>query len=385
MQKFIKQTKKYNKLNKFQNIKNYSKFNNIPKQIQEKLDKKIYLVKNHPLNIIKNKIEKYFISIDPSYKYFDNISPKVTTKQCFDDLLFPQNHPSRKPTDTYFFNENECLRTHTTAHQTDLIQKGYNAFLVSGDVYRRDDIDSSHYPIFHQMDAVRIYTKEEYETQKLNSNETYEKFVERKMKEHLNGLVEELFGSEYEKKWIDEYFPFTEPSFEVEILFDNKWMEVLGCGLIEKQIMKNTNQGDKVGYAFGLGLERLAMALFGIQDIRLFWSEDQRFLKQFADGEIKKFTSYSKYPACYKDITFWLPNDNFHDNDFYEKCRDIAGDLIENVELLDHFTHPKTKRESKCYRILYRHMDRNLTNEEVDELQFKLRDIIEKDLKVELR
>jgi phenylalanyl-tRNA synthetase alpha chain len=122
-----------------------------------------------------------------------------------------------------------------------------------------------------------------------------------------------------------------------------------------------------------------------VKKIKLNFTTDKRFLKQFENGEIIKFIPYSKYPGCYKDITFWLPSEKFHDNDFYEKCRDVAGDLVENVEMIDHFTHPKTKRESKCYRILYRHLERNLTNEEIDELQFKLRDVIKDELKVELR
>jgi phenylalanyl-tRNA synthetase alpha chain len=120
------------------------------------------------------------------------------------------------------------------------------------------------------MDAVRVYTQQEYQKEKLE-NETFEKFVERKLKDHLNGLVDELFGKNIQKKWIDEYFPFTDPSFEVEIFFNDKWMEVLGSGLIRREILKNTNQ-EGIGYAFGLGLERLAMILFDIQDIRLFWS-----------------------------------------------------------------------------------------------------------------
>jgi phenylalanyl-tRNA synthetase alpha chain len=134
-QKYCQSFKKYNT----------KSFFNIPKQIEEKLEKKIYLIQNHPLNIIKNKIEDYFKKVDSTYKTFDNISPRVTTKQCFDDLLFPKEHPSRNQTDSYFFNEKECLRTHTTAHQTDLLSKGHRSFLVSGDVYRRDDIDASHF------------------------------------------------------------------------------------------------------------------------------------------------------------------------------------------------------------------------------------------------
>ena len=88
-----------------------------------------------------------------------------------------------------------------------------------------------------------------------------------------------------------------------------------------------------MGWAFGLGLERLAMILFDIPDIRLFWSNDSRFLSQFSSGKITKFKSFSKFPACYKDVSFWCPNE-WHDNDFFELVREVAQDLVEDVRLV---------------------------------------------------
>lgn len=123
-------------------------------------------------------------------------------------------------------------------------------------------------------------------------------------------------------------------------------------------LRNNLGLHGKIGWAFGLGLERLAMVLFGIPDIRLFWSQDERFIEQFTPGQIKKFQPFSKYPPCIKDISFWLPNDEWHDNNFCEVVRDVAGDLVENVKLIDDFVHPKRKQRSLCYRILYRSMDR---------------------------
>ena len=125
------------------------------------------------------------------------------------------------------------------------------------------------------------------------------------------------------------------------------------------------------------------MILFKIPDIRLFWTDDERFHSQFKEGKIAEFRSYSKYPPVFKDIAFWTSSeenakestsDEFVENDFFDLVRSTAGDLVERIELIDHFTHPKTGRSSRCYRISYRSMDRSLTNEEIDELQFKLRD-----------
>lgn len=206
-------------------------------------------------------------------------------------------------------------------------------------------------------------------------------------------------------RWREDYFPFTEPSFELEVFFNEDWLEVLGCGVIHDEVMSNAKKVDSVGWAFGLGLERLAMVLFGIPDIRLFWSNDDRFISQFKDGVLDtKFVSYSKYPLCYKDVSFWLPQVDVvvnesdsvidtsapaaravHVNDIYEVIRNIGGDLVERVDLFDEFTNKKTGKQSQAYRVTYRSMDRSLTNEEVDIIQDKIRQALVDELKVTLR
>ncbi|VDQ01402.1 unnamed protein product [Trichobilharzia regenti] len=97
----------------------------------------------------------------PLFSLYDHLSPVVTVRQNFDSLLIPPDHPSRLRTDTYYLNETTVLRSHTSAHQLDLLSSGLNAFLVVGDVYRRDDIDSLHYPVFHQLEGVRLFTSDE--------------------------------------------------------------------------------------------------------------------------------------------------------------------------------------------------------------------------------
>jgi len=112
-------------------------------------------------------------------------------------------------------------------------------------------------------------------------------------------------------RWIEAYFPFTSPSWELEIFWQGDWLEVLGCGVVTQKIMKNAGVPDQLGWAFGIGLERIAMLLFEIPDIRLFWSKDERFLSQFRGisenlQNLKRFVPFSKYPACPKDVAFWL-------------------------------------------------------------------------------
>uniref|UniRef100_K3WZS2 phenylalanine--tRNA ligase n=1 Tax=Globisporangium ultimum (strain ATCC 200006 / CBS 805.95 / DAOM BR144) TaxID=431595 RepID=K3WZS2_GLOUD len=379
-------------------MKNRDPYCNVSESIAAKIGENLHRQKHHPLNIIKTKIEGYFDDLHathghPKFTMFDNLSPVVSTEDCFDSMLVPKDHVSRKVTDTYYVNPTTVLRAHTSAHEVPTMKQGIKSFLVSGDVYRRDEIDASHYPVFHQMEGVRIFS----ELDEAMPRDEKVAIVQEELKKTLEGLVATLFG-QVEMRWVEAYFPFTDPSLELEIYFNGDWLEVLGCGVLQQSIIRNAGIGEEVGWAFGLGLERLAMVLFDIPDIRLFWSKDQRFLSQFQDGQITKFKPYSRYPGCYKDVSFWH-GDDFHENNLFEVVRDVAGDLVEQaafsitnmlhydaqVSVVDQFRHPKTQRESKCYRIMYRHMDRNLTNEEVDAFQLSVRDKMVSDLGVELR
>jgi len=314
-----------------------------------------------------------------SFTLFEDLPPVVTTTQNFDQLRIPVDHVSRQKTDTYYLNPETVLRCHTSAHQVDLLPRHEHEgqFLVTGDVYRRDEIDASHYPVFHQMEGVRLF----------DASTTTQDEILADLKGGLEGMAQHLFGADTQTKWVDEYFPFTDPSLELEVFYQDDWMEVLGCGVIHPEVIETAGLDPRkvTGWAFGLGLERLAMVLFGIPDIRLFWTTDPRFHDQFQDGKITKFESYSKYPPCLKDMSFWLAEDEFIENDLSELVREVAGDLVERMELTDSFVHPKTGRSSHCYRITYRSMDRSLTNEEIDVMQEQVRSLTQQRFGVELR
>eukprot|EP00274_Cyanoptyche_gloeocystis_P007606 CAMPEP_0196659988 /NCGR_PEP_ID=MMETSP1086-20130531/37588_1 /TAXON_ID=77921 /ORGANISM="Cyanoptyche gloeocystis , Strain SAG4.97" /LENGTH=357 /DNA_ID=CAMNT_0041994189 /DNA_START=305 /DNA_END=1375 /DNA_ORIENTATION=+ len=318
--------------------------NNVSPNIVEKVGVNLHQRPNHPLSIIKNKIQEYFESAYPGvFSFCDDLVPVVTIKANFDELLIPEDHVSRNPNDTYYIDNERLLRCHTSAHQTELLRQGLRAFLATGDVYRRDSIDATHYPVFHQMEGVRIFEPSDWESKGMSAVE----FAEAELKQTLEGLVRAVFG-DVEMRWVDAYFPFTDPSFELEIFFKEQWLEVLGCGVVQQKILENCGLGDKKGWAFGLGLERLAMVLFGIPDIRLFWTDDKRFTEQFQDGKITKFKSFSKYPPCYKDISFWI-SPEFTENNLCEIVRGCGGDIVEKVELIDSFTNPKKGKTSHCY------------------------------------
>ncbi|KAF8514066.1 phenylalanyl-tRNA synthetase [Gautieria morchelliformis] len=359
------------------------------------VNRNIYLIPNHPIAILHSLIHSHF---GPKYTSIPPIPPLVTQAKNFDSLSFPQDHPGRERRNSYYINQEWMLRTHTSAHEVDTFSQGKKRWLLTADVYRRDEIDSSHFPVFHQMEGARLFSKSsdmgalEAENQRLTkelsrqdiviedlstlgpsnpvqpSHEKYHaQLVSENLKHSLNGLMLKLFkGQDNEPlkvRWIDAYFPFTSPSFEVEVFFRGKWLEILGCGVVLQSTLDRAGVEGEIGWAFGLGLERIAMILFQIPDIRLFWTSDERFLSQFESGRIATFKPFSKYPPLVHDVSLWLPPTQagtlpFIENDFCDVVRDVAGDLVEDVKLIDNFEHPKTKRTSHCYRIHYRSMNR---------------------------
>lgn len=193
---------------------------NVTPNVIAKLGRNLHIKQHHPLSHLRQRIVNYFYgqfhtkSGTPAFSVYDNICPIVTVTQNFDSLLVPKDHPSRKKTDCYFVNQDILLRAHTTAHQAELISMGLNNFLVIGDVYRRDEIDCTHYPIFHQADAVRLrtphevfYNVDDSENLKLFEHrgvETFDKqgchtleavrIMEQELKSTLIGLAKAIFG-----------------------------------------------------------------------------------------------------------------------------------------------------------------------------------------------
>jgi len=403
--------------------------NNVTEYIYDKMGANLHMRPDHPLGIVKAAIYGYFDdggaaaacaaaphggsaspSAPPPYAKHDGRHPVVTSRANFDEVLVPADHVSRSPNDTYSVSPETVLRCHTSAHQAEILREGESpAFLVTGDVYRRDSIDATHYPVFHQMEGVRVYSADEWAGAGAGAGQGQDttEFCVAELKATLEGLARRLFG-EVECRWVEAYFPFTEPSLELEIFFNGKWLEVLGCGVMQQRILEENYAPAREAaaakaaaasasssataaapshraWAFGLGLERLAMVLFDIPDIRLFWSGDARFLKQFARGDLSaRFKPYSKFPPCYKDVAFWV-SPEFSENNLCELVRGIGGDLVEEVRLVDAFTHPRTARVSNCYRISYRSMERSLTDEEINALQERVREGVAGELKVELR
>lgn len=354
--------------------------NNITPNILNKIGRTLYKVEGHPLCTVKDMVFDYFnnlarIEID---------SPFVPIEYNFDKLRVPKDHPSRSPTDTYYKDEETVLRTHMTCYLWPLGQStsGNSSlkYITCGDVYRKDAIDATHYPVFHQMDAFCIVDDGIDAKQHL--------------RDQLSGLTKHLFGNKAEYQFLEGleyeevYFPFTVDSLEISVSLpgengQNKQLEILGAGTVHPDIMKDLGLGHKKAWAMGLGLERLAMVMYDIPDIRLFWSLDKRFLNQFRPGQVNKFQPFSKYEVCYKDVSFFL-SEKFSYNDLCSIARDVdANNWIESIRLIDEFS--AKGRTSQCYRMMYRSMDSTLRNAEVNNIQKTIVQRLSSELNVEIR
>lgn len=322
----------------------------------------------HPMKEIVRRI----VSIK-DFKNFDIIDvPEImSTEVAFDLFDFPANHPTRSKSDTYYPDDNHILRTQTTVMwyyyfkqdsvKERLARKESLGVFCYGKVYRKDEIDRHHMNVFHQIDALYIAPKE---TEPID--------LETLKKVELD-IVHAIFG-DVEYRFAEETFPYTHPSTEIEIKREENWLEMLGSGVVKPSVLEKMGVDSSVynGWAFGSGIERWAMISMNLPDIRLLWSEDERVKKQLVLGQ--KFVEVSKYPSVVRDISF-IVDKSFVPNDYFDLVREVAGDLAEQVQLIDKYEDEAKFGKDKlsyAYRITYRSVDRTLTNEEVDRLHKSL-------------
>ncbi|NPA33240.1 MAG: phenylalanine--tRNA ligase subunit alpha [Aquificae bacterium] len=232
----------------------------------------------HPVTIVLNRI----VDIFKSMGFEVEEGPEVEREDYnFDMLNIPPEHPARDMQDTFYVNkEGYLLRTHTSPVQirTMLKKKPPIQMVAPGKVYRRDD-DPTHSPMFHQVEGLVVNEWANF----------------RHMKHVLESFLRTFFGKDLPVRFRASYFPFTEPSAEVDIgcvICEQRgcrvckgtgWLEVLGCGMVHPKVLENCGIDPEIyqGFAFGMGVERLAMLLFGIDNIKLFYENDLRFIKQF--------------------------------------------------------------------------------------------------------
>ena len=222
----------------------------------------------HILEQTFNDIKKIFSDIGFSISYGPEIDDEYHN---FTALNVPEHHPARDMQDTFFVDKDIVLRTHTSNVQIHLMEEKDPPLrcIVPGRVYRNESISYKSYCLFHQVEGLFV-----------DKNVSFAQ-----LKGCLEYFVKKMFGSDRKMRWRPSYFPFTEPSAEVDIWDEqrNQWMEILGCGMVDPEVFNSVNYDPKIwrGYAFGMGVERIAMLKYGIEDIRLFYGGDIRFLRQF--------------------------------------------------------------------------------------------------------
>lgn len=232
----------------------------------------------HPLNIVMSEIEEVFMGMG-----FDIVEgPEVETDHyCFEALNMPKDHPARDTQDTFYIDENTVLRTQTSSVQIRTMEKTKPPIRIisPGRVYRSDTADATHTPIFHQIEGLVI-----------DKGVTMSDLVGT-----LDMLMKRLYGEDCKIRLRPHHFPYTEPSAEVDIMCFNcggkgcsmckqeGFVELLGAGMVHPKVLEGCGIDPEVysGFAFGLGLERLTMGRFNINDLRLLYDNDLRFLKQF--------------------------------------------------------------------------------------------------------
>lgn len=474
----------------------------IPKHIQDRIPIRMDTDTGHPIGLTIHYIKEFFL--DPErefnksqlkFRYIPFDSDPVTIRDNFDELQVPLNHVSREPSDNFYVSDDyvrgfaaqkankhgpliagldhdsydkdlinridehlghsihRVLPTHATSHLPGILRSGITRAIYSGKVFRRDAIDSKHYPVFHQLDGFMLFTRTELEAFRRhgsqgNAQTTDEELLVEHLKQTLEALVSHLLrrvtdvdrvitsvgstvptdkhdderhterdqkskaqsdSTNHEKgqkifRWdTDTSFPFTQPSMELYLKLDNDWIEILGSGKLKDIIISNnlkledsrtSNAKIVGGWAFGIGLERLVMALCRITDIRQFWETDDRFLRQYSQAyrteTLPVFRPYSRNPPVSRDISFYVDEPTtekgeFQEPEFIEILEQLSRDYIEDVKLLSTYVHPKNGRRSLCYRVTYRAMGENLTNQFVNRLHQKVLDLMKERFNIELR
>ena len=233
----------------------------------------------HPLTVVKDRA----IQILRRLGFALADGPEIETEfHCFDALNTPFDHPARNDSDTFYFDSGKLLRTHTSSVQIRTMEKAAPPIkiIAPGSAYRRDEIDATHLSVFNQLEG--LYVDKDVRLSDLKGT--------------LEFFYRAMFGENTEVRFRPHFFPFTEPSFEIDVKLQvkgeaPKWIEVAGCGMVDPAVFTQVNEsrGDQAfdpaqltGYAFGMGLDRLAMIQYGIRDIRLLIENDTRFLSQFA-------------------------------------------------------------------------------------------------------
>lgn len=219
----------------------------------------------HPVTRTIERIRSFFAELGFEVKHGPEVEDDFHN---FDALNIPPHHPARADHDTFYFDAATMLRTHTSGVQIRTMEQQQPPIRIisPGRVYR-NDYDQTHTPMFHQVEGLLV--------------DEHTSFAE--LKSILNDFLRNFFEKDLQVRFRPSYFPFTEPSAEVDIMGERGWLEVLGCGMVHPNVLRSVNIDPEKysGFAFGMGVERLTMLRYGVTDLRAFFENDVRFLRQF--------------------------------------------------------------------------------------------------------
>ena len=364
----------------------------------------------HPIKMVIDKIVE-----SPFFNWFNHVEvPEVVWEfETFDLFNFPEDHVARRPSDSYFINKSEdkknsmLLRPHTSVMWYHYLLKQWWKEKLEKDgeikalswwkVYRVDELDKTHHECFHQIDWLRISEK----SKEIINQDT--------LKEVLSNTIKALFWEDVEYRFNVDQFPYTIDSLEVEVMYNWKWLEVLWAWVVHPTVLEKLwLDSEKYNWwAFWFWVDRLTMAFKQVPDIRIFWSSDDRIKKQWWNFE--PYKEVSNFPPVYKDISFITSKESFiRDSNEEEKSweleltketeadlfslsaiiRDVAWDLVEEVKIIDMYENDKKfwdSNKSVTIKIVFRSIERTLTDEEINLLYFDIRLKLETELWYELR
>jgi phenylalanyl-tRNA synthetase alpha chain len=225
-----------------------------------------FLGRIHPLNGTIDRVLDIFVGLG----YTVATGPQIETDYYnFEALNTPADHPARDMQDTFYLSDGKLLRTHTSSVQIRYMETNEPPIRIvaPGRVYRRDTVDATHSAVFHQVEILAV-------DKGLTFND---------LKGTIKEFLQQMFGIDLTVRFRASYFPFTEPSAEVDVQWKGKWLEVMGCGMVDPNVLKAVGYDPEIytGFAAGFGVERFAMVLHQIDDIRRLYNSDLRFLRQF--------------------------------------------------------------------------------------------------------
>lgn len=260
---------------------------NITPRFESFVGANLYQKRNHPLKLTLEGVDSFF------KKWFvENVDSNIELPLCKNMQPIVPNLSSTKEAKTFYVSRDLMLRTNAIQHEIKYLKSGIDHFMMVVDLYRRCQMDSDHFPAFHRMNIIR--TMYANDSQPESSSQQLNTALEEEQKAALVEFVRHLFGNDVKYRWTERNLASTDPSWIFEIWHFDNWHRISGCGAIRQEIFNKSDRPNRAGWEISIGLDRLAMILYNIFDIRLLWNADKSFLRQFEPKVIAEIPTVAK-------------------------------------------------------------------------------------------